>query len=322
MKRRSLLVRLGTVGSAAALAPWLGACGSNSPLRVSIHPWIGYETLRLAKAFKWLPELVHLVDHANLSDSTSALQAGIVDAACLTLDEVLYVRGLGVGLTVVLVFDRSEGANMVLAKSDSLKPGDLRGKRIGMERGALASIMLSRLLDFANLKRSDLIVIESPQERLLNAWQKNEIDLAITYEPTATALQRLGGKKVFDSSQAQDTIVDVLAFRTDRLHFSSTLMHGLVRGHFKGLAHLKTHSEDVSYRIATSQNMRPEEVHKALSGVVFPTLEANREYLAVDGRLMQSAKALSALMVREKLLMREDTLVDLVNAKWLPSDSV
>jgi NitT/TauT family transport system substrate-binding protein len=135
-------------------------------------------------------------------------------------------------------------------------------------------------------------------------------------------LQRRGGQKIFDSRQMPDTIVDVLAVRTDRLHHSSSLMHGVVKAHFQGLTHLRTHSEDATYRIATSQNISPTEVRRAFSGVVLPTLEANREYLAPDGRLQRSARSLSALMVLEKLLPRDDMLNDLVAVKWLPGGPV
>ena len=56
MNRRHFL-RL-SVSAAAALA--VIGCGRSEPLRVGVHPWIGYEPLFLAEEFGWLADSVKL----------------------------------------------------------------------------------------------------------------------------------------------------------------------------------------------------------------------------------------------------------------------
>lgn len=34
---------------------WLAACSPAKSLAVAVHPWIGYESLYLARDFGWLP---------------------------------------------------------------------------------------------------------------------------------------------------------------------------------------------------------------------------------------------------------------------------
>ena len=95
---------------------WSAGCSQGQLLKVGIHPWVGYESLELAQQFKWLPEGVELVHKEELNTSGAALQAGQVDAACLTLDEVLRLRAEGTPVTVGLVFDVSAGADALLVR--------------------------------------------------------------------------------------------------------------------------------------------------------------------------------------------------------------
>lgn len=93
---------------ALGLAWLLAGCSSGKQIGLGIHPWIGYETLYLARDFGWLPSSVTLIEGATALDSLGALRAGRAAAACLTLDEVLRARAEGVPLAVLP--DRARGA--------------------------------------------------------------------------------------------------------------------------------------------------------------------------------------------------------------------
>lgn len=319
MHRRSFIRRWGTAPLALAV-PWWSSCSSAVSLQVGIHPWIGYESLNLAQDFKWLPSGAELVATQDMAESARALQTGHLDAACLTLDEVLRLRSLGVPLTVALVFDVSAGADMLLVRSSVRKLADLAGKRIGVEAGALGTLVLGSVLRSAGLARSDVTVVELPTEAQRVAWRKQEVDAVVTYEPTATVLQREGAQRLFDSRQMPDTIVDVLAVHAERLMGRGDTVRALVASHFRGLAHLQGNRQDAVYRIGARQSLTPQEVQLALAGAIFPTLEANRQYLAVHGRLRTAATALSTLMLQAGLLQQQDSLEGLSNATWLPRD--
>ncbi len=319
MHRRSFIRPWGTIPLALA-APWWAGCSSAAPLRVGIHPWIGYESLSLAQDFKWLPSGVELVATQDMADSSRALQSGNLDAACTTLDEVLRLRGLGLPLTVALVFDVSAGADMLLVRPNIHTLANLEGKRIGVEPGALGALVLGSVLRSAGLARSAVTVVDLPTEAQLVAWRKQEVDAVVTYESTATMLQREGAQRLFDSRQMPDTIVDVLAVRPERLKGRGDTVKALVASHFRGLAHLQGSRQDALYRIGARQGMTPQEVQLALAGVIFPTLEANWQYLAVHGRLQIAATALSTLMLQAGLLQQHDAMDGITNARWLPRD--
>ena len=106
-------VRRGLLAGSAltALTAMLPACAPAPPLKLSTHPWPGHGFLWLAQQQGVLAAGgVRLVELGSASASLHALSAGVVDAATLTLDEVLRARAGGIPLSIVLVLDSSAGA--------------------------------------------------------------------------------------------------------------------------------------------------------------------------------------------------------------------
>jgi NitT/TauT family transport system substrate-binding protein len=279
---------------------------------------VGYETLYLAREFKWLPGRVQFLEGNSLSDSFAALQSGEAVAACLTLDEMLRARAEGIPLSAALVFNVSTGADMVVARPGINKPAALAGKRLGLEQNALGILMLQNLLLDAGLPESSLILVDLPPDRQLTAWRNNEVDAIITYEPTASQLIHEGAQRIFDSRKMPDTIVDVLAVRRDR-KTDRRLLKGLVAGHFRALEHMLTYHQDALYRISVHEYLSVDEVQQVLAGVTMPSLAANQGYLVgQDARLISAARTLSTIMVQYGLLAREDNLEGLLMSDLLP----
>jgi NitT/TauT family transport system substrate-binding protein len=317
--RRRFLKHL-VLAAAAIELPGLVACAPVRPMVLAIHPWVGYETLYLARDFNWLPEAVEFLEGHSLSDSYAALQSERADAACLTLDEVLRARANGIPLSVALVFDVSAGADMVVARPGITKPAELAGKRLGLEMNALGALMLQKLLQVGGMTESSLTLVELPPDRQLDAWRNNEIDAIITYEPTASLLVQEGAVRLFDSRRIPDTVVDVLAVRPDRVTHKRTLQR-VVAGHFRALEHMRTYRQDALYRISVHVDLNVDQVQQVLAGVTMPSLAANRGYLlGQDSLLIKAARTLSTTMVQYGLLTQEDNLEGLIMPDTLPGD--
>lgn len=287
---------------------------------VGVHPWIGYETLYLARELDWLPSNAVLREGKVAGDSLAALKAGAADAAALTLDEVLLARGAGIPLVVVLVFDVSAGADVVLARPGIESLADLAGRRIGVEQSALGSMVLSKTLELAGLTAGAVSVLDVPPDRQRAAWREGRVDAVVTYEPTASLLEREGARRLIDSRQMPDTVFDVLAVRADRAARAGGTLPRLLAAHFQALEHLRVNRQDAVYRIATRQGVGPGDVQQALAGVALPGLAANRRYLMAGSRLAKAAQMLDALMVRHGLLNRPSRLEGLLDARHLPPD--
>ena len=98
-------------------ALFVAACSApGTPLRVGSNVWPGYEFLYLAREKGLYDESIRLVELASASDVMDALRAGDIEAGALTLDETITLASEGVDLVVVLVFDISAGADVLMTK--------------------------------------------------------------------------------------------------------------------------------------------------------------------------------------------------------------
>lgn len=316
--RRSFLTLLGSL----ACTPLLSGCLPQAkPVTVATHLWPGYEPLSLASDMGWLDtQQVKLIHSETFTDSIKLIEQGKIDAAGLTLDEVLRIRESGVPLAVILICDVSAGADMLLAKPDITTLAALKGKRIGVEDGALGSLMQYQILQAAGLRTEDVHLVSLTAERQLEAWQQNKIDATITYEPAATHIRQAGGKIIFDSRQAPDLIYDVIAVHPDALDEAhSAALHHLVDAHLKALTHLNTNPEDAAYRMAARFGMPADQVMSTFKGLLLPDLSNNYRMLKTSPPpLLKSATVVAEVMRSAGVLQHSADLREIIRPEYLP----
>jgi NitT/TauT family transport system substrate-binding protein len=92
-----------------------------------------------------------------------------------------------------------------------------------------------------------------------------------------------------------------------------------VKGHFTGLQHLVRSMHDSVYRIATRQNISPDDVRAALATVMLPDLAANQRYLRTAGPIETLAGSLSRLMLAEGMIDRDPGIQRLSDPSFLPA---
>ncbi|MDM7322875.1 MAG: ABC transporter substrate-binding protein [Gammaproteobacteria bacterium] len=276
----------------AASAILLLGCTPRASLRVAVHPWVGYETMFLARQHGWLdPERVRLVETPSASDSVHLLGHGLVEAAALTLDEVLRACALGLRLAVPLVFDVSVGADGVLARQP-LRLTELAGARIGVEQSAVGAMMLAAVLEQAGMSAQDVQLIHLHPNEHIAAWRADKIDVLITFEPMLSALEVEGAVRIFDSRAMPDTIVDVLAIRQQALASHGPAIRHLVMASLRAVRDLTINPFDGAYRIGARLGQRPETVLAGLRGLLITDVADNR-------RLLTGASPLLAARARE-----------------------
>lgn len=313
-RRRRLLL-------AGALLPWvLAACGDGpGPLRLAGHPWPGYEPMFLARALGYLPPDVELQDAPTLQESLQLLRDGQVDGAMLTLDEVLKLRDEGLALQIVLVFDVSRGADMLLARPGLRDLSALRKQRIGVEDSALGALLMTLILEKAGLPRQDVTVVHLAYEQHETAWADQRVDALITYEPVAGKLLARGARQLLSTRQLPDTIFDVLAMRSDGLERHAGNLRAALEGYFRALAYLRQNPWDAAYRVAPRLQISAEALIDSLRGLELPDRVGNLSYLAgANSPLLQASLKLSSIMQQAGLLQRPVNPERLVSSLYLP----
>lgn len=319
--RRDLISLIGILLCSTCL---LGCTPKQQAISIATHTWPGYEPLSLARSMGWLDEQqVKLVETESFTDSIKLLEEGKIDAAGLTLDEVLRLREKGIPLSIVLVCDISAGADMLLARPGIKTLAELKGKRVAVEDGALGSLMLHQALLNANLQRNDVQVVSVSVDKQAAAWQRGEIEAAITFDPGSSQIIKQGGKLLFDSRQIPNLILDVIAVRTpilDDAH-ASAIRH-MVLNHLKGLQHIGTHPDDAAYRMSSRFNLPPDQVMASFKGLVLPDLENNLRLLTGPSPIvLSSAHVIAEAITQAGILHKPADLTGLLRPEFLPTSA-
>lgn len=287
----------------------LMACSDRSerPLRIGTKNWLGYEPLFLARERGLLDEqVVHLVEYPSASEVIRALRNKAIDGAALTVDEVLLLAADDLAPRIVLVMDVSHGGDAILGRPGTNGLGELSGRRVGVESGAMGAYVLSRALEQHGMTSSDVTISSLDVHEHEAAFLNDEVDAVVTFEPVLSRLLDSGAVTLFDSSEIPGEIVDVLVVREDVVTQHGRSIERLLEGWFAALAYLQTDVESAADTIAGRLQLSSDQVKAALEKMRFPTLAENR--LLLGGQppgLSQPTERLMQVMRSHRLLPQD-----------------
>jgi NitT/TauT family transport system substrate-binding protein len=290
-------------------------------LRVATNVWLGYEPLYLARSLGlYEKSSIRLVELTSASQVSQAIRNGTVEAAALTLDEVLsLLQAHDVELRVVLVMDISDGADVLLARSNIAKLTELRGKRVGVENTATGAILLDAALQSAGLQADEVKIIPLTANNHLAAWKNNVVDALVTFEPIRSLLLNLGAHELFNSKQIPGRILDVLVVRTDAIEGHEAVLKSLIGSYFTALEHLTGDPQDALIRMAPRLSVDVNQLMLQFKGLQFVDLADNRKWLSSPEPVLAKTAADLANLMREHQLLQGDINVSvLAMPEFLP----
>lgn len=210
------------------------------PLRVAVGMWAGTEPWIMAREAGDLDSRdIRLVEINWTSAAMRAVGNRVVDAAVLSLDEVIRQVQQGYPLKVVLVMDISRGADLIIAKSQFDSVNDLKGGRIGYEPRTSGSWLLSKALENSNLKLADVQPVPLNPAEVEEIFGELNLDGVVLTEPWSQRMNAFNLNRVYDSSRPGATVVRVLAVHPDALATDRESLLNLIKAHFKWLPELK-----------------------------------------------------------------------------------
>lgn len=298
----------------------LSGCSEKEPvIKIASNVWPGYELLYLAKDLNYLTDSeVRLVEVPSATMCIQSLAAGTVEAAMLTLDEVLTARAEGLEMKIVAVLDISMGADVVIARPEIKSLKELKGKKIGVEQSAVGAVMLNALLEKSQLSLSDINIVYLTVNQHMQAYQDKKVDALVTFEPVRTQLIKSGARQIFDSSQIPGRIIDVLAVLPHVLNKSPDNLKKIIRGHFKARNYFLTNKNDAAVFLSKRLQLAPAEVAASYDGLLLPDLKENHYWMGGEhSRLEKSAADLKKIMDRAKLLKNDVSVKNLVSDAYL-----
>jgi NitT/TauT family transport system substrate-binding protein len=284
----------------------LASCMRNdeAALRIGTNVWIGGEPLYLARDLGHLDSrAVQLVEYPSASEVLRAFRNFAIDGMVVSLDELLGLAADGLQPRAILVIDVSNGADAVVGRAGMRAMSDLKGKSVAVESGALGAYMLSRALTLNGMEASDVRVVHLESNEQPGAFEKGEVDGAVTFDPYRVQLLRVGGHTLFDSRRIPGEIVDLVAVRASALERQPRAIRALLTGWFSAIEYMKREPDDAARRMGIRQQITGEQFLQALKGLHVPSREENLRMLSGPApELVESGRRLMQLMVRAKLL--------------------
>ena len=275
-----------------------------SALRIGTNVWIGCEPLYLARELGQLdPKAVQLVEYPSASEVMRAFRNQAIDGMVISLDELFGIAADGLQPRIILVVDVSHGADVVVGRPGMRTMKDLKGKRVAVESGALGAFVLSRALALDGMQASDVSVVHLESNEQPGAFEKRQVDGAVTFDPYRTLFLRAGAATLFDSTRIPGEIVDLLAVRSTVLDRQPKAIQALLAGWFGAIGYLKREPRDAARRMGTRQQTTGEQFLEALQGLRIPSREENLSMLGGTApELAVTGRRLMALMLEAKLL--------------------
>ena len=292
----------------ALLLPLIGCMRAPEPaLRIGTNVWIGCEPLYLARELGRLdPAVVQLVEYPSASEVHRAYRNQAIDGMVISLDELLGLAADGLQPRIILVVDVSNGADVVVGRRGMRTMRDLKGKPVAVESSALGAFVLSRALALNGMQASDVNVVHLESNEQPSAFEKGQVDGAVTFDPYRAQLLSAGARTLFDSTQIPGEIVDLLAVRATALDRHPKAIQSLLAGWFGALDYLKRQPEDAARRMGVRQQTTGAQFLAAQKGLHIPSREENLRMLGgATPELATTGRQLMALMVDAKLLRSE-----------------
>ncbi len=303
----SIRSRVGKIALACiVLAYFLSGCARDAepPLRIGTNVWIGSEPLYLARELGHLdPKTVQLVEYPSATEVLRAFRNQAIDGMVVSLDELFGLAVDGLQPKIILVVDVSHGADVVVGRPGMRTMSELKGKRVAVESGALGAYVLSRALTLNGMQAGDINVVHLESNEQPTAYEKGQVDGAVTFDPYRAQLLRAGATTLFDSTQIPGEIVDLVAVRASVLDKQPKAVQTLLSGWFSAIDYLKREPKDAAHRMGVRQQTSGEQFLQALKGLHIPSRGENLKMLGgAEPGLVATGGRLMDLMLEAKLL--------------------
>lgn len=207
------MMRAHAAAIAAVCAVWLVSCGPEPvpPTRIGTFPGPTSELVFLAQHRGWLPSSeFRLVEFINDVEVMRAFRNGSIEAAFISIDEVLALAQIGMDPVILFVTAESRGGDAVIGHADVASLADLRGRRVAVQVNSVSAYLLRRALKTSGLDLADVQIVNLPPDRHRAAFVRRAVDAVVTTEPVRAELIALGGVDLFSSASLPLEVMGVI----------------------------------------------------------------------------------------------------------------
>jgi NitT/TauT family transport system substrate-binding protein len=253
---------------------------SGEVIKVAKYYWPGQFWIEIADEKGFFDDAglnVELVDtNSDFFGSLQDMVDGRMDVNQFVLYDLIDFNAKGADLVSVINVDISAGADTIIAKNEIERVADLRGKKIGLQQETFSEYMLEVVLERNGLTKDDVVCVETKAEDI-EPLVNGEVDALVVFEPFASrAVEKVNGRKIFDTSQIPGLIPDVMAFHKSFIEENPNDVQAYVNVWHRTTEFIKEHPEEAFGIIARIYDIPVEDVRGFTDDVKILDLDDNK----------------------------------------------
>jgi NitT/TauT family transport system substrate-binding protein len=279
---------------------------SSEKIVLGFNPWPGYYPWFIAKEkgfFKKYGLNVEIKEFAVLSDELNALSAGQLDAAGVTINDLVVPLSNGIKLKVVGVHDISNGGDAIVVKKNINSFQDLKNKKFAAEIGTVDHLLMMAGMKEAGLKESDINITNMTSNDAGPSLIAGNLDGAALYEPFISQSVKNGSSKVlFSSADVPGLITDVTAVSKKLADNRPEDVKNLLRAWYDALDYWKQNPDESMEIMAKAAEIPVDEYSEVFESIKMFTIdesiqayEKKDDYSSLDYTGKETAKFLKDL---------------------------
>jgi NitT/TauT family transport system substrate-binding protein len=201
-------------------------------------PWPYAEQSGILK--KWADKYnvkIKLVQINDYVESLNQFTAGKIDGVTSTnMDALTIPAAAGKDSTVVMIGDYSNGNDGIVLKGGATMAA-IKGLPVNLVENSVSHYLLARGLESANLKMSDVKVVNTSDADIVAAFAAPDTKAVVAWNPQLSEIKKAkDAKEVFDSSKIPGEILDMLIISTDVAKSNPNVAKALTGAWYETLA--------------------------------------------------------------------------------------
>lgn len=183
----------------------------------------------------------------------------------------------GIDYKVIYIATRIQGTEGLVAKEDSGidSAADLKGKKVGYTSASSGHYGLLCALQDAGLSAEDVELIDMDPDAINSAWQRGDIDVAYTWNPTLINLKNSGGKVILtgtDLAKNGHATYNFYVVRSEYAEANPDQVVAFIKGVQKGAALYKDEPDEAKAAAADRLELSIDEINEQMTDI-YPTID-------------------------------------------------
>lgn len=217
---------------------------------------------------------VDLQIFSAFGETQQALIGGNLDLITSPSSDTIAPYSQGAKFDVIMLTDKSLGADGMVAKKEINDIKDLKGKTVATELYSVDHMYLLQLLDQAGMSEKDVKLTNMSISDAGTAMISGKVDAAVIWEPyLSRALAEGDTNLLYSSKDTPDLITDSIIVNEKVVKDKKAAVQAFVNSWYRAVDYWKENPEDAEKRMAKHMDVSPEEFHELMKTLYITTAE-------------------------------------------------